>query len=429
MLKLNVDPRGLIHLGKMSGGYFITTIINQALPFLILPILTRYLNPEEYGNIALFNFYFLLSNAIVGVSVHAVISKHFFERPKEYTAKIIGNSIFLVGILSLILVVVVLLAYPFFNLIFNLPLKWLILIPVTSFCFIIFNISLLIMRNKREIVTFTKFQVGNTLINISISLVLIIFLLWGWQGRILGIILAFFISSVISFSYLKRNGYVCFKISRKIKNYILSIIIPLIPNSMQAVIVSQVGFFFIQFYFSKELLGLYSIAFQICMAIRLLVVTINMSWTPHFYEQFSKINQLNKVYLTRMFLTLTLILIIGVIFINIMSEYILKVMTTPEFYKSREFIKWITLGFLFEGMNIFLFPIFINNSKQAFVSMISLFSILLIILLSICFIRLFGYIGVAYAFLITHIIRFLIFFIKANKLFKLPWIKAIKLWE
>ncbi|HPG74154.1 MAG TPA: oligosaccharide flippase family protein, partial [Bacteroidales bacterium] len=124
MARFNVDFRGLIHLGKMSGGYFITTIINQALPFLILPVITRYLNTAEYGMLALFNFYLAIAHSLTGVSIPAVVSKNFFDREKEYIARVIGNSILIVGLFSVATIVLVLIFYPFLSTYLELPLVW-----------------------------------------------------------------------------------------------------------------------------------------------------------------------------------------------------------------------------------------------------------------------------------------------------------------
>ena len=64
--KLDIRKNFFLFLGiaKNHGGYFLTTIINSALPLLFLPILTRFLEPAEYANIALFNFYLALSNTL-----------------------------------------------------------------------------------------------------------------------------------------------------------------------------------------------------------------------------------------------------------------------------------------------------------------------------------------------------------------------------
>ena len=212
-MKSNVDLKGLVILGKMSGGYFITTFLNNAIPFLFLPVLTRYLDPAAYANVALFSFYLAVSNSLTGVSIPIVISKNFFDKPKEFIARIIGNSILIVLCFSIITILIILIIYPILKDVFDLPLFWLLIIPVVSFSFILLGMNLNVLRNLKKIVVFTTFQVGNTLINILISLFLVVVLLWGWQGRVWGIMLAFFISAVWSFFYMKKHGYISFAVS------------------------------------------------------------------------------------------------------------------------------------------------------------------------------------------------------------------------
>jgi len=426
---LNVDLRGLIHLGKSSGEYFITTIINQAIPFLILPILTRYLSPAEYGSFALFSFYLAISNSLAGISIPTVISKYFFNSEKKYMAEIIGNSILIVGILSLIVALLILVIYPFAHSFLDLPLLWLLIIPLASFSFIVFNMGLNVMQNSKKVLLFGKHTIGNTVVNILVSIVLVVVLLWGWYGRALGIIISYFISAIISFYYLKKQGYISFKFSKDVSKNILRVVIPLIPNSFQVTIISQVGIFFLQYYYTKDLLGLYSIGFQIAVMIQLLVTTLSMSWGPFLFEQLSKENLINKLYLTRLIYALAGVLVAGVLFIDFTSGLILKIMTTPDYYGALEFIPWFTLGFLFYGIYVFIYPILIKHEKQRYISMITFLNMFIMIVFNILFVKIFGYIGVAYAYCLTYFLMFLAFFWKAQKVMPLPWLKALKIWN
>jgi O-antigen/teichoic acid export membrane protein len=429
MSRLNIDLKGLSHLGRLSGGYFVTTIINQSLPLLILPILTRYLPPEEYGNIALFTFYLVLSNSVSGISVITVISKHFFNEDKETIARIIGNSIFIVACLSLITILLIILIYPFIDPYTQLPLLWLVLIPLTSLTFIIFSIGLNVIRNSKKVLTFGKHQIGNTFSNLLISIVLIVLLLGGWRGRVWGIVLSNLISGIVMYHYLHKNGFISFKITKESIKTILKVLIPLIPNSIQVVIISQVGVFFIQLYFSKGLLGLYSIGFQIAVMVKLLTDTLNMSWSPYLYEQITGSKVIDKLYLTRLCLVLIGVLIIGLLFINFSAGIVLELMTTPAYYGARVFIPWFTLGYLFYGIYILLFPILIKNNKQKFISSLTFLNMLIMIAMNILFVKLFGFMGIAYAFTITYFLMFLALFWKAQRVFPLPWLSALKVWN
>lgn len=429
MFKTNIDYRGFLHFGKMTGGYFITTIINNAIPFLILPILTSYLAPKEYANIALFSFYLAISNALTGVSIPSVISKYFFIKDKSFIAKLIGNCIAVVFVFSLITSVIIIACYPFLHKYLELDLLWMMMIPLASFAWIVLSLGLVVLRNSKKVLVFTKHQVGNTIINTILSLFFIVVFLWGWQGRILGWIFSYFISAFIMFIYLKRNNYVSFAFSKNFIKKILNIAIPLIPNSFQSTIISQVGIFFIQYYFTKELLGLYSIGFQIAVVIQLIITTLSLSWSPFLYEQLAKRNKINYMYLTRMFYLLIGVVFIGVLFVNIFAGFILRVMATPEYFGAKEFIPWFTFGFFFYGLYAFLMPILIKFEKQKYISWVSFANMFVMIGLNIWFVDLFGYIGIAYAYCLTYFIMFLALASKAQKVFPLPWLRALNVFK
>lgn len=413
----------------MTGGYFVTTLFNNAIPILVLPILTHYLAPEQFANVALFSFYLALFNALTGNSIPTVISKHFFDSDKKHIAKLIGNSLLIVLAFSSATILIITIFYPFIRKYFNLSLFWLILIPITSFAFIIFSMGLEVLRNEKRKLLFGKYQIGNTAINIVVSLVLVTVFIWGWQGRIWGIVISYLFSALLMYYYLKKNGYISFSISTKLIKNILNFVISVLPNSFQSVIVSQIGIFFIQFYFTKELLGLYAVGFQIAFVIRLLSNTLSLSWSPYLYEQLANTHAINKIYLTRMLLVLIAVMFIGVVFINGLSGIILKIMTHKRYFAAREFIPWFTIGYFFQGIFVFTGPFLIKYEKQRFIGAVSIVTMIIMIVLNIWFVKSIGYIGIAYSFAIIYFLMFLAFSWKAQQVFPLPWLRALKVWN
>jgi O-antigen/teichoic acid export membrane protein len=428
MARNKADLKGLAHFGKMAGGYFFTTLINNAIPFLFLPVLTRYLAPAEYANIALFSFYLALSNALTGISIPAIVSKHFFDQEKEYIARLIGNCILVVMTFSIATLTLIILFYGFLQQYLNLDLLWLALIPIASFSWIVFSLGLDVLRNRKMVFSFTKHQVGNTIINFTLSLFLIIVLVLGWQGRIIGIIISYFASAIIMIIYLKKNGYIRFHLSKPIIKEILALVLPMIPNSFQSVIISQVGLFFIQFYFSRDLLGIYAVGFQIAFSVKLLITALSLSWFPFLYEQLANRKKMNLLYVTRMLLLLCGIILSGVVFVNIFSGLILRVMTTEAYFQANEFIPWLSLGFFFHGLYVLIMPILIKYEKQRYISLVSFLNMLVMIGLNIWFAKLFGYIGIAYAYCLTYFIMCIALLWKSQTTFPLPWLNAAKIW-
>ena len=59
-------------LVKNTGIYIITSIINSAIPFLLLPILTRHMTPEDYGMVSMFLLLVSFATPFVGLNVNEI---------------------------------------------------------------------------------------------------------------------------------------------------------------------------------------------------------------------------------------------------------------------------------------------------------------------------------------------------------------------
>lgn len=66
-------------------------LINKAVPFLLLPILTRYLTPEDYGIIASFIAMVSFLAVFIGLSGHGAVDANFFRLKKNKLGIYIAN--------------------------------------------------------------------------------------------------------------------------------------------------------------------------------------------------------------------------------------------------------------------------------------------------------------------------------------------------
>lgn len=415
-----------IDLGKNHGGYFVTTFLNSAIPLLFLPILARYLSPAEYANIGLFNFYFAISNSLAGSSLPAMISKNFFDQPKEYLAKVIGNSILIALLLSIAITLLILIFHRYILDYVDLPLFWILIIPWCSFFYVVFNLGITVMRNQKKVLSFTYHKVGTISINVLISLVLIVLLNLGWEGRLWGIISSFALMAVLVLLYLKKNEYLSFAFDLQIQKKTSNLLLYLMPNSFQGIIISQVGIFFMQLYFTKELLGVYYAGYQISFAVKLLFTTLGFSWSPFLYQQLSATGMRDKVRIVQYFYALSLLLFGGFLFVSLFSKQLLWLFTTNDYFGASVFIPWLSLGFVFNGLFVFLTPILIKLEKQKQINTVTLISMVLMLLLNIILIKQIGYMGIAYAFCISYIVKFFMFVFLVQQCFPLPWLKPFK---
>ena len=75
--------------------YLSSSTLSKAAPYLLLPFLTTYLEPVEFGMLSIFLVTTTLYVALIGMSMQANITKNFFSKSKFYLSLIIGNIFFI----------------------------------------------------------------------------------------------------------------------------------------------------------------------------------------------------------------------------------------------------------------------------------------------------------------------------------------------
>jgi O-antigen/teichoic acid export membrane protein len=425
-MPMNADLRRLFRLNESSGIYIAATFINNAIPLLVLPVLTRYLAPGQYANVALFSLCMVVLNSLTVFSIPNMISKHFFDSQRPDLAGLISGSLIILAAISSVAVLLILLFHPLLRRALELGLPWLALVPLASFASGVFAVGLTVMRNEKKARLFSRHQVGNTVIDVAASLLMVVLLLWGWRGRVGGIVVSYSVSAVLMVLFLKANGYLSWAGGMGAVGRILRLIVPLMPHSFQSVVIYQAGLLFIQLYFTMDVLGLYAVALQVAFAVRLLNTALALAWTPYLYEQLARKQTVDKVFISRMLLLLAAVMSAGVAFIVIFSKTILGIMTGSRYLAAGEFIPWLALGYFFQGLCTFLTPILIKLERQNYISLVSFLNMLSMLALNVLLIKAFGRIGAAYAFSIVYLLMFLALSVKAQRIFPLPWRRAFR---
>jgi O-antigen/teichoic acid export membrane protein len=90
--------------------YLFSNILSALLPFALLPILTRYLTPTEYGQVAIFQTLLAGLGAFVGLSVEGATSTRYFDTSmnKQEQKIFVGNCFLMLSLsTSIVLIFVV----------------------------------------------------------------------------------------------------------------------------------------------------------------------------------------------------------------------------------------------------------------------------------------------------------------------------------
>lgn len=412
---------------KHASIYTFADILNKMVPFILLPILTRYLTPEEYGIIAMF----LVAISIITIAstfdTHTAISVNYFKMTRENLKIFIANVLFLISITSIICLMIIIVFNSYLTEVFSLSIEWLLVAVLVAFTQFITTINLILWQSEQNPVPLSIYQISRTIVNLSLSLILIIEFSMGWEGRVYAIIVTAVLFGMLSFWLIYKRDYFNFRFDKVSIKDALRFGIPLLPHSIAIWSRRSIDRIIITTLISASATGLYVVGFQIASIITILTTSFNKAYSPYLYKNLQNISDNKKekiVKYTYLYFAGTLLLA-GML--SFLAPVIIKYFLDKDYSSSEEYIVWLAFGFAFSAMyqNIVNYIIYVK--KTIYLSYITFSVSILHILLTYLLIKYNGAIGAAQAFTISSFITFIFVWILSIKVYPMPWF-SIKKW-
>lgn len=398
-----------------------SNIINALLPFILLPVLTRNLTHEQYGLIAMFQAMVFAFDSFMGLSSHEYATRKYYDNHKADIS--INNSCLFIYFFSFIFLLLI--GGVFHNWIYDLTglgFKYILLGILTSACSFIIKFKLAQWQIREKAVYFGLFQISRTLINFILSLLLVIFVAMGADGRIYGIFISSLVIFIFAICFLIKDKEIDLNFSRQFKyKEVLSYCLPLIPHSMFAYILSNLDRFMIKSEFGLDNVAIYMVAVQLSMVVSIILQSLNNALSPVLYKELSIANPLSS----KKIVNYSYMFSIGIVFISLMS-FIIGPWLTPivggsKYVESGKFIGWLCLAHALGGVHLLFLNhlYFLKKTKE--ISFITITSGIFGILFLLIFIHYFGILGAAISAPVTMMTKVILTFYIVKKHSPLPW--------
>src|SRR5690606_20060223 len=160
-------------------------VLNSAIPFLLLRVLTAYLSPEPYGAEDIFYNTTLIITPISGLRLVQSVARYYFE--KIVLSKFISTVLIVLLSTGLILTALSLI----FSILFEQQLMAYDIPPYLIFLAFLYSlftqlseILLVLWRVSFKVAYFGVFRVSKTALDLGLSIFLIASLARGWGGSI-----------------------------------------------------------------------------------------------------------------------------------------------------------------------------------------------------------------------------------------------------
>jgi O-antigen/teichoic acid export membrane protein len=406
---------------KSAGIYTITSGINSAIPFLLMPILTRYMSPDDYGIVSMFGVLVAFVAPFTGLSIHGAIQRQYYEKDSIDLPKYVGNCILILLLSSTIVALIFYLFAEPISRVSSFPKQWLWIVIVVSIGQFLSQIVLTLWQVQLKAIKYGFFLILQTSLNAGLSVLLVVCVGMAWQGRIEAQAIAFIIFGFIAFWILKNNKLLKFTIEWKYIRNALNFGVPLIPHALGGVIITITDRLFITNMIGLDATGLYTVGYQVGMIIGLLENAFNQAYVPWLFERLKLNNEVVKAKIVKITYIYFLIIISLALGLGLISTWFLDFFVGKRFVGSSEFVIWIALGYVFNGMYKMVVGYIFYMEKTHILSWITFICAGINVVLNYFFIKINGAVGAAQASTLTFFLSFILTWVLSYRVYKMPW--------
>ena len=412
---------------KNSFVYVVTDGVNKAIPFVLLPIISRYLSPSEYGIVTNYNVFISVLGALVYLCTGGVVPVMYFKLPKDEMKVYVSNMLVVNTASVLICLIAVLLFSGSLEVHLNFSLSYQLTAIVLVWFMAIGYVNLLLWRCEEKPLKFGIYNISSSLLNALFTVILVVMLLMGWQGRALSIVFSSIIMGFISLFILYKKGYLVMKISKEYIGSVLSFSIPIIPHALSFWIKSGADKIMLTDLCGLFENGLYSVAVTWGAIVSMVMAAFSNSYSPWLFKKLAVYDKdkegslLDQKRLVKIIYLSLIAIFVIVFFLYIISHVLIGVMYPESYSGSKTYLPYVMLSQAFNGAYL-LFVCFLHYTFKTKILGITTFTLSLFqIALAYILIVRFGAIGVAYSSVIGSILTFIIIAYYSIHFYKLPW--------
>lgn len=401
--------------------------INRAIPFLLLPFITHYLTPSDYGIVTNFNVYIQILSVFCYTCTIGALPVMFYKLEKEKVKLYVSNMIVLNTGVTVLCAMVSLLLYVYVEDILNLSIYYQFYALLVVWFAGITNVNMILWRCEEKPVSFGIYQISQSALNALTTILFVIIFLLGWKGRVYSMILVTILFGFISLYILYKRGYLVFGIDKLFIKQTVFFALPIIPHALSFWFKSGVDKIMLTNMCGLNENGLYSVAMTWGAIVSMFVVSFNNAYAPFLYKKLAIFDKdktgtvRGQKELVRLIWGSFVVALVFVALAYLISIYLIKLVYAPIYYASLDFLPWVMIAqFFYAGYSMFV--CFIHYTfKTKMLGIITFSWSIAQIGITYLLIGSIGAVGASISSAIVSMMTFVFVAIYAMKVYHLPW--------
>ncbi|MBQ6995566.1 MAG: oligosaccharide flippase family protein [Lachnospiraceae bacterium] len=384
---------------KATLWFMVCTIIQKSIALITTPIFTRLMSPAQYGQFSVYNSWLQIFTIIATLRLNYAVFNKGMSKYKEdrdgYTSTMQSITFMIAGGM----LVIYLIFHKQINALTELPT----FIMVALFVELLVTPAIDFWTIRKRYEYLYKPVVFRTIImavlNSGIGVIAVLLSEEKGYARIITCILVNFCFGICLFVYNRKKGKVWFK--KEYAIFALKFNLPLLLHYISQYIMDQFDRIMIQKMVSVAAAGVYSVAYNAGLLMKIVTQSIINAIVPWQYDKLEKkkFKELDDV------LFLIYILVAGVaLLFSAFAPEIMRILADEKYYEAVYVIPPVAIGLVF----VFMYTAFANvefyYDQNKFTMYISMIGALLNVGLNYVGIKLYGYMAAAYTTLFCYVI-------------------------
>lgn len=331
-------------LAGISIFYSIANSIEALSPFFLAIILTRLLEPHDYGIWILFLSMVGFLRPLVSLTIQDALKMQFYEMDRERQANFVVAAFYIsLGSALILALAATLLAEPL-SVVAKLPAPWLVLVVVATYLNVSFYFVLAFNQFAAKRGRFIALQAVQSLAGFALISALVV-LGWSWQGVILGKMAGLLIACLVGFAWLAGDLKLTFRApSRAQVRNLVKFGLAYLPTGFGLVAVPLTDRLIISHVLGLDASGLYGVATLFGSALFVAINGFLHAWMPWLFKRLAELQANYRREVTVVSLSFMLLLPAAGIFFHLASTIIAPYLIGASFSGSFDLISWAIAG-------------------------------------------------------------------------------------
>lgn len=406
--------------------YTVTDSIGKGIGFLLLPLVSFYVTPDELGIATNFSVFTQIVSLLAGLAIVNSLPYFYYEHTKEQNCKLVSCLMFICMTLCTTFLLMDLLLSHVISDYLKLDYGLQIYAIVCVACTLIGGISFQLLRLQDKSMLFAGVQLIQILVHCSLVILFVVGFKWGGRGKIYadtGVVILLLIVHIL---LMYRKGFLTLEIEKAVCKKLLKFGIPLLPHSlsfwlkggMDKIFITQCG----GGLYSN---GLYSMALTLMSIFSLVSNGFFRAYNPALQKRLSRMTLENETVEKIKIVKITYLCICFFFFLAlftiVLSWGILNYIVDDKYKDAFVFIPWLVAGVFVNVIYSFAIEFIYKRKKTLGLGIITFTGSLFQMGLAYFLIKEYGVIGAAYSALVGYVIISIAVFLYSRKVYPMPW--------